>query len=358
MGPLGMVIGYTLANFATLVFVVFVSFTLPSIRDLKLFHWSREEFSNVREMLALFFKSLLYQFSMRLPRQVGTIVIGLLGESPLAAQAILLRYALIAFTVDFGFWTKAIAIMGRAAGARKRDKFYSTFIATLTIFVVLASFTFVLFFALRYPLAYASTSLESVWTIIIRVMPVVGAYPATLILWMGSQSVAYAVGRINAPTFASVFSSFCIGIPLSMLLLFLTSLELYGFYIGLIASDLVALAILWTYYACNWSNLIQPDFDGSDASSTESSPLVSKSSSPLPMQRTSTHSDDKKSDSPHATVRLSSPEADSRTRTISDSNSRQISSSAGQHRSSGPSGDIRNQAETAFTNDGTRPIAD
>ena len=356
-GPVGMVFAYMLANFATLLFIVFVSFALPSIRDLKLFHWSREAFSDLGEMIALFLKSLLYQFSMRVPRMLGAIVIGLLGETPLAAQAILLRFVLISFTVDFGFWTKAVAVMGRAAGANKHDKFYATFIATLTIFAVLAFFTFILLFALRYPLAYVSTSLESVQTIIIKVMPLVAAYAAIVLMWMGSHSIAFSVGRINAPTFAAAFSSFCIGIPISMLLMFRTSLELYGFYIGLIASDLVALAILWTYYACNWNDLIRSECDDADAG-TESSPLVSKSSSPLPLQRRRTHSHGADSDSPHATAASSSSEADSRMGAMSDLNLLHVSSSAGQHQSSDLSGAIKNQAETAFTNDGTRPIED
>ena len=272
-GPVGMVLAYTLADFATALFMVLITFALKSIRELELFHWSRTAFSNLWEMIALFLKSILYEFSTRVPRQLGTIMIGLLGESALAAQSILLRFSLFPLTCAFGYWSKAVAVMGRAAGAKKRDKFFSMFAATLTMFVIFAFFAFTVLFALRYPIAYLTTSIASVQTIIIKMMPLVAVYAAMVIMWLGSNSIAYSVGRINAPTFVIVFSSFCIGIPISMLLTFLTSLGLYGFYIGLIATYAVALAILCIYYACKWNDLIRPEFD----SASESTPLVTNS---------------------------------------------------------------------------------
>ena len=315
-GPVGMVIAYMLGNFITTLFEVLLLLAIPSIRELKLFHWSRAAFINLWEIIVLILKSLLYQFATNFQRQIGTIVIGLLGESAMAAQAILLRFALISSYIALGFWNIAVAAMGRATGSKKSDKFFSTFTATLTLFALFASFILVLFFAFRYPLAFVTTSLESVQTIVITLMPLMAIYAALFIMWMGSHSIAYSVGSINAPTFVIVFSSFCIGIPISMLLMFLTSLGLYGFYIGLIATYAVALAILWTYYAYNWSDLIRPDFQSNAA--TELSPLVSSKSSPFETERTQSLVDGGDSNSPHAIVKFHSSEAASRSESMSD----------------------------------------
>ena len=111
----------------TLDFELIMSYALPSIWELKLFHWSRAAFSNLWEMIALLIKSLLYQFSIRIPREVGTIVIGLLGENVVAAQSILLSFAIIFMYCASGFWIQVVALMVRTGGAKNRDKFFRLF---------------------------------------------------------------------------------------------------------------------------------------------------------------------------------------------------------------------------------------
>ena len=318
-GSLGMVIAYMFSNLTTLLFVVLMSFALPSIRELKLFNWSRAAFRNLWEMISLLIKSLLYQFSIRIPREVGTIVIGLLGENVVAAQSILLRLAIIFTYCASGFWIQAVAVMGRAAGAKNSDKFFKLFNATLHIFAVYALLSFIILCALQYPLTYASTSIKSVQVIVMKLMPVMAIYAAIFVLWVGSQTISYAVGRINVTIFAAVFSAFGIGLPLSLSLTFLTSLKLYGFYIGLISSYAVALVIIWTYYACNWSDLIRSDSESNSAAkSGESSPLLSSKSGELEIEKTQSLSDGGDSTRSNATEQLHSSEAGSKIEVVSD----------------------------------------
>lgn len=87
-----------------------------------------------------------------------------------------------------------------------------------------------------------------------------------------------------------------------MVLTFLTSLELFGFYIGIIVSYSVKIGILWTYYACYWNDFLRPGFDSSNPS--ESSPLVSTpSSSASPQPLIDEGDKDHKSPSPHDIAR-------------------------------------------------------
>ena len=285
LGAIGLVTAFSIANMLTTAFLVVVFCAFKSQRELELFNWTRAAFSDLCEMISLFLKSIAAHFSIRLFVEVGTIAVGLLGENALAAQSILLRYAIIVPTGANGFLCTAVALMGRAAGAGKREKFFATFYATLTVYGVMSAFTLVVLFLFRYPLAYASTSLDSVRTYLVNLIPVVGLYSVLMVMWYGSNSLAYSLGLMNVPTFATVFAEFCIGIPMAMLLTFLTPLELLGFYIGIITSHLVKLAILWTYYACYWNDFPRPDFDSSNPS--ESSPLVSipspSSLSPIPL---------------------------------------------------------------------------
>lgn len=242
-GAIGQVACYSVANIFTTAFFVGVFFAYRSQRELELFNWTRGAFVDLWEMIALLLKGVAYHFSVRIFIEVGTVVIGLLGASVLAAQSILIRYAIIALTISIYFWSAAVALMGRAAGAGKRDKLFATFAATLTVFGVMAAFTLVFLLAMRYPLSYASTSIDTVRTHLVDLTPIVAVYSVLVIMFAGSHSLAFALGRVNVPTFATVFAEFCIGIPTAMLLTFATSLQLLGFYIGMVTSYSVKLVM-------------------------------------------------------------------------------------------------------------------
>ena len=217
---------------------------------------------------------------MRIFIEVGTIVISILGPIDLAAQFILIRYGIIVLVTGMGFWSAAVAIMGRAAGAKKRSKFLATFIANLMLFVVIALLTFLLLFFLRYQLAYLSTSIVAVQQLVGDLTPCVGVYSSGLLIWIGSHSLVLSLGQVNVPTVATLFSELIVGIPIAMILTFGTPLRLLGFYIGLVVCYMLKLIIIWTYYACSWSELFSTiSNSNSSASNSESSPFLPKTES-------------------------------------------------------------------------------
>lgn len=78
-------------------------------------------------------------------------------------------------------------------------------------------------------------------------MPISALYATLGLVWMGSYSLAFSMGRIDLVTCAFVFCSFFFGVPNTLLLTFFTSLGMFGFFIGLIMCYSEALAILRTY---------------------------------------------------------------------------------------------------------------
>ena len=275
-GAIGLAVSYTIASILTGLLVAIITLALRSQREW-LLEWTRESFAKLWEMAWLFIKTVVYQFVMRLFIEVGTIVISLLGPIDLAAQFFLIRYGLIVLVTGLGFWSASVAIMGRAAGAGKRSKFVKTFIANLMLFVTIALLTFLLLLFLRYQLGYWSTSIVAVQQILGDLTPCVAVFSSMLLLWIGSNSLLLSLGRVNVPTATTVFCDFIVGIPLSMYLTFGTPLKLYGFYIGLVVNFLLKFVILWTYYACYWSELMSTiSNSNSVASNSESSPFLPK----------------------------------------------------------------------------------
>lgn len=277
---MGLAASYTVASILTTVFVMILMLAYRSQRDL-LLEWTRESFSELWELIWLFLKTVAYQFSMRLFVEVGTIFISLLGPDDLGAQFILLRYGIIVLVTGMGFWIASVALMGRAAGRGKREKFVSIFRANFSIFIAIAIIMFFLLCVLRYQLAYASTSLPKVQNILVGLTPFEAMYLAVMLLFIGSHSLLLSLGKVNVPTITTIVCEFIVGMPLAMVLTFGTSLRLYGFYIGLTVSYILKLCIIWTYYICFWNDILAP-IDGSTnetASTSESSPFLQKAES-------------------------------------------------------------------------------
>lgn len=242
-----------------------------------LLEWSRESFRELWATIWFFLKSIAYNFSMRLFIEVGTIFIALLGPNILAAQIILLRYGMVVLMTGMGFWSAAVALMGRAAGAGKRYKFINTFWVTLIFFGALAFLAFIIMLALRFPLAFWTTTLTSVQTILVNMTPIVGVYSALILIWTGSQSLVLSLGRVNVPTMTTIISEIIIGLPLTAALTFLTPFRLLGVYIGLVVSYVLKCCIIGLYYACFWNDLMLTITESSPITSTsETSPFFSK----------------------------------------------------------------------------------
>lgn len=276
-GAIGLAISYSLAYILMAVFVFILTALHRSQRDL-LFEWTRDSFSELWETSWLCMKTIAYQFSMRLFVEIGTVAIALLDQNHLAAQSILLRYGIAVMLIGMGFWAASVALLGRAAGSGKRAKFLATFWATIIFFLAIAVLVLVLLVALEYPLAYLTTSLSAVQRILVDMSPIVGVYVAFLLLWIGSQTLVFSLGRVNVPTVTTLFADFVIGIPLALILTFQTPLRLFGFYIGIVVSYLLKCGIIWLYYACSWNDILSIISESSRViPASESSPFLAKS---------------------------------------------------------------------------------
>ena len=91
-------------------------FTLKSQRRYEFYRVEGSTVKSCVKQVVLFIKTILFAISIRIFIEVGTVVTGFLSEQELAAQSILLRYAMVIISLTFSLSTVPITHMGRAAG--------------------------------------------------------------------------------------------------------------------------------------------------------------------------------------------------------------------------------------------------
>ena len=174
------------------------------------------------------------------------LMMGMLGTTEMAGHQIAITLAALTFMVPLGVAAAASVRVGRAVGARDQARAKQAARAAFISGMGFMSFTALLFLAAPRLLASTFTSDAGVIAIAGILIPVAGVFQ----IFDGAQAVGAGVlrglGDTRAPLIGMIAGYWLIGLPVSLLLGFHTSLRAAGLWWGFVASlSIVALFLAW-----------------------------------------------------------------------------------------------------------------
>ena len=174
------------------------------------------------------------------------LMMGMLGTTEMAGHQIAITLAALTFMVPLGVASAAAVRVGRAIGARDQPRAREAARAAFICGMGFMSITALLFLAAPRLLASIFTSEAAVIAIAGVLIPVAGVFQ----IFDGAQAVGAGVlrglGDTRAPLIGMIAGYWLIGLPVSLVLGFHTSLRAAGLWWGFVASlSVVALFLAW-----------------------------------------------------------------------------------------------------------------
>ena len=174
------------------------------------------------------------------------LMMGMLGTTEMAGHQIAITLAALTFMVPLGVAAAASVRVGRAVGARDQPRAKQAARAAFICGMGFMSLTALLFLAAPRLLANIFTSDTGVIAIAGILIPVAGVFQ----IFDGAQAVGAGVlrglGDTRAPLIGMIAGYWLIGLPVSLLLGFHTSLRAAGLWWGFVASlSIVAVFLAW-----------------------------------------------------------------------------------------------------------------
>ena len=165
-------------------------------------------------------------------------MMGLIGTTQLAAHAIAMQYAAVAFMVPLGVSQAATIRVGLAAGARDRINVGRAGWVALSAGAVFTTITALLFWLAPWPLVALFLDLDQPANVVVATMAVsLLAYAALFQLFDGAQVIGAATLRglkdTRTPMLQAVFGYWVVGFTSCVLLAFPLGLGAAGVWIGL-----------------------------------------------------------------------------------------------------------------------------
>jgi MATE family multidrug resistance protein len=174
------------------------------------------------------------------------LMMGMLGTTEMAGHQIAITLAALTFMVPLGVAAAAAVRVGRAVGARDEPRAKLAARAAFVCGMGFMSVTALLFLAVPRLLASIFTSETGVIAIAGVLIPVAGVFQ----IFDGAQAVGAGVlrglGDTRAPLIGMIAGYWLIGLPVSLILGFHTSLRAAGLWWGFVASlSIVAVFLAW-----------------------------------------------------------------------------------------------------------------
>lgn len=190
--------------------------------------------------------------------EVLTVLAARFGETQLAAQSVAASLQSLMFQIPFSF---GVAISNRLAYQIGRNDILKckmiTKLALKKMSLCLFVINFSVFWFFGNKLTKIFTSDEQVSQTATKILKIIAINQLYDVFNIISAGILRSQGRQKIGGYLNIISYYVIGLPLGILLAFRTSLEIYGFWVGL-AVGILVLAVFETYYVINsnWINII------------------------------------------------------------------------------------------------------
>jgi MATE family multidrug resistance protein len=234
MGARGSAIATVLSRWAMAIALLAIAW-----RDLRphLIHFDRASFDRIPlfRMLALGVPIGLQQFMESSAFGMIGLLTGTFGTNEVAAYQIALNMAALTFMVPLGVSAAAAVRVGNAVGAADAPRSRRAAKVSYMLGVGFMVSTAILFLTLPGPLTRLYTSDAGVIAIAVTLLPIAGVFQ----VFDGMQAVGAGVlrglGDTRVPLIAMIAGYWLIGVPVSVVLAFYTSVGMVGLWWGFVA---------------------------------------------------------------------------------------------------------------------------
>ncbi|KAI7800439.1 solute carrier family 47 member 4 [Triplophysa rosa] len=190
--------------------------------------------------------------------EVGGFLAGMLSEVDLAAQHVVIMLAYINYMIPLGMQGAACIRVGNALGAGETAAAILTSKVSLICAAVLAIFQGLILGSTKTVIGFMFTSDESIVALVSELLNIycpLQFFNGLLCVGMG---ILIGTGQQKIAAIANLFGYYCIGLPLSIVLMFTAKLQVAGFWLGLlIAVFLLAIFFIVAIFRLNWKKMTE-----------------------------------------------------------------------------------------------------
>ncbi|XP_028856302.1 multidrug and toxin extrusion protein 1-like [Denticeps clupeoides] len=217
--------------------------------------------------------------------EIGGFLAGMISEEDLGAQHVVIMLAYVNYMIPLGVQVVACVRVGNALGAGDTDGAIFTSKVVLTFTAVLAVLQAIVLGAPKRVIAYIFTSDENIAELVSELMSVYIVLQLCNGIFCVSMGILLGTGQQKIAAIANPIGYYCIGLPIIIALMFVTDLQVMGFWIGLLISTfLLAVFYIIMIFKMNWKRLTKEAI--ARAGNTVAVPLMSPASESDPSRST------------------------------------------------------------------------
>ncbi|XP_037327427.2 multidrug and toxin extrusion protein 1-like isoform X1 [Pungitius pungitius] len=220
--------------------------------------WSAESLQEWGSYMKLAFPSTLMKCFEWWVYELGGFFAGMLSENELAAQHAVIMVAFITYMFPLGIQAAACARVGNALGAGNTDRAILTCKMSFALAGIIAVIEGLLLGSTKSIIGFIFTSDEKIIGLVSYLMNAycfLQFFDAFMCVCSG---IFLGTGKQKIPAVGNFIGFYCIGLPLSVTLTFVTKLRILGFWLGL----LVGVVLLCSFYITiisklNWEEITE-----------------------------------------------------------------------------------------------------
>uniref|UniRef100_A0AAQ4R428 Multidrug and toxin extrusion protein n=1 Tax=Gasterosteus aculeatus aculeatus TaxID=481459 RepID=A0AAQ4R428_GASAC len=220
--------------------------------------WSAESLQEWGSYMKLAFPSTLMKCFEWWVYELGGFFAGMLSEDELAAQHAVIMVAFITYMFPLGIQAAACARVGNALGAGDTGRAILTCKMSFALAGIIAVIEGLLLGSTKSVIGFIFTPDEKITGLVSYLMNAycfLQFFDAFMCVCSG---IFLGTGKQKIPAVGNFIGFYCIGLPLSVTLTFVTKLRILGFWLGL----LVGLILLCSFYITiisrlNWEEITQ-----------------------------------------------------------------------------------------------------
>ncbi|KAJ3217419.1 hypothetical protein HDU67_008002 [Dinochytrium kinnereticum] len=185
--------------------------------------------------------------------EVVALASGLLGESYLAAQTIVLNTCSLTYMIPLGFGIAATTRIGNSLGAGCPNRARTSAYAALGLGLLLALFNSTLLLIIKDQWGYLWTTDPSVVKIVAEVLPLASVFQLSDAVGAVSGGILRGIGRQDLGAYLNIFAYYFLGLPVGLWACFQQKLGLLGLWMGLsVGLITVSLVQIFIIYRTDW----------------------------------------------------------------------------------------------------------
>ncbi|XP_062261536.1 multidrug and toxin extrusion protein 1 [Platichthys flesus] len=190
--------------------------------------------------------------------EIGTIVSGLLGETDLAAQHIMMEIGAITFMFPLGIQAATCVRVGNALGAGHTARAVITCKVALVLTGLLAVLLGIFVAVCKPYLGYMFTSDENILKLVEGTITVYMFLQFFDALHCVCSGILVGSGMQKIAALSNLVSYYCIGLPVGIALMFAAQLRILGLWTGLLICGVFEAGFFLTLiYKLNWKKVTQ-----------------------------------------------------------------------------------------------------